>query len=97
MAVDFKTEQVISMAQASAMLPGHPSLCTLWRWRLKGIRGRKLECVVIGGTPYTSIEALERFAQQQGESGATRTRTSRQRQRDVALAEQNLESGSVKS
>lgn len=97
MAIDIKTEQVISMGQASAMLPGRPSLCTLWRWRLRGVRGRKLECVVIGGTPYTSVEALERFAQHQGDSDTVRPRTLRQRRQAIALAEQNLESGSVNS
>ena len=37
----------------------HPS--TLHRWRLRGVRGIRLETVLIGGTRYTSTEALSRF------------------------------------
>jgi hypothetical protein len=78
------------MSEASARFPGRPSLCTLWRWRLKGVRGRKLESVVIGGTPYTSLEALERFAQHQGGTEAPTIRTSAARERAIRQAEQEL-------
>lgn len=37
----------------------HPS--TLHRWRLRGVRGVRLDTVLIGGTRYTSTEALSRF------------------------------------
>ena len=37
----------------------HPS--TLHRWRLRGTRGVKLETLLVGGTRYTSVEALNRF------------------------------------
>jgi len=37
----------------------HPS--TLHRWRLRGVRGVRLGTVLIGGTRYTSTEALSRF------------------------------------
>lgn len=37
----------------------HPS--TIYRWRLRGIRGIKLETVLAGGKRYTSAEALQRF------------------------------------
>ena len=63
--IDLNTEKLISFSQASARVPGRPSLCTLWRWRTKGVRGRKLEAVIIGGRPYTSAEALARFARQE--------------------------------
>ena len=37
----------------------HPS--TIHRWRLRGARGVKLETLLVGGTRYTSLEALNRF------------------------------------
>ena len=37
----------------------HPS--TIQRWRLRGARGVKLETLLVGGTRYTSAEALSRF------------------------------------
>lgn len=34
---------------------------TVYRWATKGVRGRILETVRVGGVRYTSVEALERF------------------------------------
>lgn len=34
---------------------------TVYRWAMKGTRGRKLESTMIGGIRYTTMEALERF------------------------------------
>jgi hypothetical protein len=95
MAIDITTEGLITMPQAAAMLPGRPSLCSVWRWRTRGIRGRKLECVVIGGTPYTSIEALARFAQHQGGNDAPSVRSPRSRERSIAQAERELRSAGI--
>ena len=36
---------------------------TIWRWLQRGCRGVKLETVLIGGQRYTSLEALQRFAE----------------------------------
>ena len=37
----------------------HPS--TFHRWRLRGVRGVKLETILLGGIRFTSVEALNRF------------------------------------
>jgi Protein of unknown function (DUF1580) len=42
-------------------IASHPSPATLYRWALKGIRGVKLETVMMGGRRYTSDEAVDRF------------------------------------
>ncbi len=34
---------------------------TVYRWATKGVRGRVLETVRVGGVRYTTVEALERF------------------------------------
>jgi hypothetical protein len=94
--IDIKSESLLTLAQAAAMLPGKPSLCALWRWRKKGIRGRQLESVVIGGKVYTSVEALARFAQQQGSAdGPKTTRTLNQSQRAIDAAERELQKAGV--
>lgn len=36
---------------------------TIWRWRTKGIRGHKLDAVLIGGRWFTSDEAFARFVE----------------------------------
>jgi hypothetical protein len=89
-AIDISVEQLMTMPQAAAKLPSRPSLCALWRWRTKGVRGRKLETVVIGGTPYTSVEALARFARQEGGAEATTIRTPTAREKAITRAEREL-------
>jgi hypothetical protein len=95
MAIDVATERLLTLSQAAAMLPGRPSLCALWRWRTRGVRGRKLETVVIGGRPYTSVEALGRFARHEGGSDAQQIRTPKRRQRDIEAAERELTEAGV--
>ncbi len=34
---------------------------TVFRWATKGVRGRVLQSMLIGGIRYTTVEALERF------------------------------------
>ncbi|MBX3413904.1 MAG: DUF1580 domain-containing protein [Pirellulales bacterium] len=62
MSIDFSQEQLLSFPGAARRLPGNPHVSTLHRWRLRGVRGVRLETTLIGGKRYTSIEALQRFA-----------------------------------
>lgn len=68
--IDISTEQLLTLADAAKLLPGRPSSCAIWRWRTKGVRGRKLESLSLGGRVYTSREALQRFARQEGGEGS---------------------------
>ena len=88
--IDLERESLLTMAEVSAMLPNRPSLCAIWRWRTKGVRGRKLESVVIGGTPYTSLEAVQRFAQGGGDNNAPLLRSPAQRSRAGEKADREL-------
>ncbi|MEO2046022.1 MAG: DUF1580 domain-containing protein [Pirellulales bacterium] len=54
-------ETLITPAQATKKLPGRPSLRTVWRWMQRGVKGHRLESVLIGGRRYTSVEAGVRF------------------------------------
>lgn len=59
------TEQVLTLAEAAEHLPRvkgravHPS--ALWRWARYGVRGVRLEAMLIGGRFFTTEEAIARF------------------------------------
>jgi len=88
--IDLKTETLLTLSQAAALLPGRPSTASLWRWRKKGARGRRLESLVLGGKVFTSVEALQRFAEQQGGSEGLIIRSPMQRERAIRKAEKEL-------
>ena len=60
--IDIEKERLKLMTEAAKSLPGRPHVSTLWRWFRRGIKGVKLETTVLGGRRYTSVEALQRFA-----------------------------------
>jgi hypothetical protein len=89
--IDIQWEKLILLCEAAAILPGRPSVTTLWRWRTRGIRGRKLESISIGGRVYTTVEALERFAQHNAIETQVGIRTPAQRARAIRAAERELD------
>ena len=100
MSIDLSIEQLLSLPCAARRLPGHPHISTLHRWRLRGVRGVRLETTLVGGKRYTSIEALQRFADQlNGLNNAGRTAqlaasgTSRAKQ--IAAADRELDSAGL--
>ena len=78
--IDISTEQLLTLPQAARVRPHgrlgrptHPS--TVYRWISRGVRGAagvvQLEGVRLGGSWYTSREALQRFADRLTERAAT--------------------------
>jgi len=67
MPIDSSTETIIEFDVARTAFPGDKrlSLATLHRWRLKGIRGVRLETILVGGRRCTSREAIGRFIAEQ--------------------------------
>ena len=65
MAINIETETVVSLTEATKVLPKvngkRPSISTLWRWCRKGLRGVHLEYIRVGRNIATSREALNRF------------------------------------
>ena len=61
MAIDITQERMLSLTAAAKQIPGNPSICTIWRWTTRGIKGRLLETVTVGGRRFTSAEAIGRF------------------------------------
>lgn len=86
-------EDLIRFSDAAKEFPGRPSLATLHRWRLRGVRGIKLETLLIGGKRFTSFAALDRFARKltaATASHSTSPRTTKRRQREIRRAGQDL-------
>lgn len=64
--IDIRDEQLVAIAGVPELLPRRRSgraihLSTVYRWVQKGVRGVFLEVVHVGGSTYTSMEALQRF------------------------------------
>ena len=96
MSIDADTETLIPFVEARTAFPGGKrlSLATLHRWRLHGVRGVRLETILIGGLRYVSRESIARFIERQnaGESPvpsispAQRKRQAEAAQRELARA-----------
>ena len=66
MAIDISSEQVVTFTEATSHLPQRrrgkrPNVATLYRWSNEGIRGIRLEYLMIGSTRCTSVQAMQRF------------------------------------
>jgi hypothetical protein len=93
--IDLSHENLITFKEVTQHLPKRPNgrrlhVSCIYRWSSKGINGVKLETIRIGGTTYTSLEALQRFAdartQNNGSNTPRRTFTSRSRQAQAQAA-----------
>ena len=92
MTIDVELETLLTFEDARTAFPGDKrlSLATLHRWRLNGVRGVKLETVLIGGLRYTSREAISRFIAQQNAAevpAAAITPSQRRKQSEAARVE----------
>ena len=96
------SEQLLTLSAAARGLPGpsgrglHTS--TIWRWSQRGVKGVRLETVLVGGVRYTSREALDRFVAATtaaADGTSSPIRTSRQRERSIAAAEKELAGGGL--
>lgn len=67
MSIELEHETLVAFSDARTSFRDgrRKSLATLHRWRLRGIRGVRLETLLIGGIRYTSLEAIDRFIQAQ--------------------------------
>ena len=59
MTIDLATETPVPFNEAR--FPGDPHISTRHRWRLRGVRGVKLETFLCGGRRFTTNEAIGRF------------------------------------
>ncbi len=63
MTIDISHDKLLDFAAATRLLPpgSRPSYTTWWRWCRRGVRGVKLETVLLGGRRYTSEAAMKDF------------------------------------
>lgn len=94
------SETLCSLSEAARLRPlrkdGRAThLSTVYRWISRGIHGVTLESIRIGGTTYTSKEALQRFANRlTPESVSTpRSNTARNRRRQQSVEQKLQELG----
>ena len=71
--IDLHSEQLIPLNQVPKYLPKRKTgkaihISAIYRWIQKGLKGVKLESIRVGGTSYTSRQALQRFAEKQTQS-----------------------------
>lgn len=85
--INIHTEQIMGLKEARSIIPGNPAPATLWRWRTRGVRGAKLETVVVGNRRYTSREAVSRFVE-----AMNGPRVGAQRDKRLVDAERKLDS-----
>jgi len=97
--IDIGTEHLISINDVPRQLPTRRNgkrvhISAVYRWIQRGVRGVHLEVLKIGGTAYTSVEALQRFAehlsQRQGASPTAQSTSTVQRKRQIERASREL-------
>ena len=97
--IDIDKEQLIPIRDVPRRLPPRPTgrrvhISAVYRWIQCGIRGVRLEAIKLGGTTYTSIEALQRFAERRtanGDQARLRPVTTKARKRQIERAAQDVE------
>src|SRR5262245_17053072 len=66
--IDTANENLIALRDVPRCLPIRPNgkrlhISAVYRWTLRGVKGARLETIRIGGTTYTSREAIQRFSE----------------------------------
>ena len=94
--IDLASEQLVSLHDVPKLLPPRPSgkrvhISAIYRWVQRGIRGIRLEVIRVGGTTYTSREALQRFSSPTAAPHETANHNTVARQRQVDRAVQRLD------
>ena len=93
-------ETIIPLTEAPEYLPRRRGkkihISTLFRWAQKGTGGKQLETIKVGGTRCTSLEALQRFIEDDsGLNGPSKFTAQRNKSRiartDKILSEADLE------
>ncbi len=96
MTIDTQSETLVPINAAPLHIPTRPHVATVWRWIQRGVRGVKLDTVLIGGKRYTSTEAIARFiggttAASDPTPNATPAARSKSRQEAIERAEREFE------
>ena len=97
--IDISAEDLIPIRDVPKLLPPRPNgkrvhISAVYRWILRGVRGVCLESIRVGGTSYTSVEALQRFADRLSSGhhtdSATSIATTTTRRKQIERAEREV-------
>lgn len=66
--IDTASEILVPLRDVPRCLPPRPNgkrlhVSAVYRWTLRGVKGVRLETIRVGGTTYTSREAIQRFSE----------------------------------
>jgi hypothetical protein len=94
--IDLTSEQLVSLHDVPKLLPPRPNgkrlhISAIYRWAQRGIRGTRLEVIRVGGTTYTSREALQRFSSPASAPDHTINHNTAARQRQIDQAVEELD------
>lgn len=105
MTIDARHEQVFPMTHAAKhaekIIGRRLALSTFYRWSKRGCKGVRLETRLLGGTRYTSDEALQRFFDKLTEatdahrSAPVASNPPRNRAAEIARAERELDAAGI--
>jgi len=75
---DIATETLVPLREIPNLLPVRRNgkklhISAVYRWTTSGVRGVRLDSVRIGGTCFSSLQALQRFSEKLSENPAART------------------------
>jgi hypothetical protein len=103
MAIDLFSDEIVSLREAAKRLPvrragKRPNVATLYRWCSEGVRGVRLDSILVGGVRCTSAQALQNFcdtltaAAEPGQpTGSVRPSSApSNRRKEIAAAERRL-------
>lgn len=94
--IDLEHEALVPLREVPRRLPVRANgkrlhISAVYRWVTRGVRGFVLESIRVAGTTYTSVEALQRFAEAQSHDGTDRTqRLSQTRQQAINEASERV-------
>jgi len=91
--------EFLSLCQAAKIMPGRPSIVSLWRWSTVGVRGAKLETWYCGGRRFTTKNAIAAFIQDCGQAAGNSPgpapQPATQRQKSVEAAANRLRQAGI--
>lgn len=95
--IDLASESLIPLRDVPRHLPPRPNgkrlhISAVYRWARRGVRGIILETIRMGGSTYTSREALQRFGDGAGGTpdAAGKIPTPRAREREINRATEQV-------
>lgn len=87
--------EVFTIPQAAAQFPTRPSVATVWRWILNGVKGPEGQLIVLhaqrlGRRRFVTREAIDRFVAAFNESAQQRSEANLHQAREAARALQSI-------